>query len=67
MRLAAIILSLVAACKSEPTFDQRYEAAEEKIRSTAKEIDQEIATRASQQATDAPADQAENAEKQAGT
>lgn len=52
MRGAAIIaLVLLAACKREPTFDQRYEEAEKHIRSTAAEIDAEIGKAAP---TDAP-------------
>ena len=43
MRLMALaILVVLGACKREPTFDERYEAAEKQIRDTAKDIDTEI-------------------------
>jgi len=43
MRLAALaILALLGACKQEPTFEERYDAAAMHIRETAKEIDAEI-------------------------
>lgn len=43
MRLAALmIIVLLAACKREPTFDERYDTAEKQIRDTAKEIDAEL-------------------------
>ena len=41
----ALALCLLApACKEEPSFDQRYDAAEEKIRRTAAEIDSDLRT-----------------------
>lgn len=43
MRLATLIaILLLTACKREPTFDERYEAAEKQIHDTAREIDAEI-------------------------
>jgi hypothetical protein len=43
MRFTALaILALLSACKREPTFDQRYDAAAKHINQTAKEIDAEI-------------------------
>lgn len=43
MRLAALaILVALSACKREPTFDERYDAAAKQINETAKEIDAEI-------------------------
>jgi len=36
-------LCLLAACQNEPDFDERYGAAEEKIRSKAAELDSAIA------------------------
>jgi len=41
-RLSIIALLLLFACKAEPDFDERYEAAEKKIRETADEIDAEL-------------------------
>ena len=32
----------IGACKREPTFDERYEAAQEKIRETADNIDEDL-------------------------
>ena len=43
MRGMAILIVLgLAACKNEPTFDKRYETAQERIEDKAKEIDQEL-------------------------
>ncbi len=43
MRAAAVIaILLLVACKREPTFDERYEAAGKEISDTAREIDAEI-------------------------
>ena len=43
MRLPVLIaLLMLTACKREPTFDERYEAAEKEISETAREIDAEI-------------------------
>lgn len=39
----ATALCLLSACKDEPDFDERYEAAEEKIRGKAREIDSALA------------------------
>ena len=44
--LSVLAFALLAACQSEPAFDDRYDAAEEEIRKTAKQIDQEIKARA---------------------
>jgi hypothetical protein len=37
-----LLISLLAACQREPDFDERYEAANEKVRSMAAEIDAQI-------------------------
>lgn len=43
MRLAMLaVLVLLCACKREPTFDERYDAAAKQITKTAKEIDADI-------------------------
>ena len=39
MILAAIVLS---ACQSEPSFDERYDTAQETIEAKAKELDAEL-------------------------
>jgi hypothetical protein len=39
----ATALCLLSACRDEPDFDERYHAAEEKIREKAKDIDNAIA------------------------
>jgi len=41
-RSAALALLLLAACSSEPDFDERFSNAEEQIRSKAREIDAEL-------------------------
>ena len=46
MRVGVAVLCLaLAACSSEPTFDERYEAAEERITEKANEIDAELEKR----------------------
>jgi uncharacterized lipoprotein len=40
--LAVLALAMLAACHSEPSFDERYNAAEKQIRDTASEIDAEL-------------------------
>lgn len=40
--IALAVLGLLAACRNEPDFDERYEAAEEKIRTAAAEMDKEL-------------------------
>ncbi len=46
MRGSALLLLFasvaLASCKSEPTFDERYEAAQKEIRETAEGIDKEL-------------------------
>ncbi|WP_374405794.1 hypothetical protein [Pelagerythrobacter sp.] len=66
MRGAVLALSICVAltgCKREPTFEERYDKAEQDIRETAREIDRELAdpagapaegTRASDKARPAP-------------
>jgi|TARA_B100000678_G_C18169779_1_gene486695 hypothetical protein len=39
---AVICLLCLAACRNEPSFDERYEAAQERIEDTADGIDQEL-------------------------
>ena len=46
MRVGVAVLCLaLAACSSEPTFDERYEAAEERITEKANELDAELENR----------------------
>jgi len=43
MRLAfASTLLLLAACQQEPSFDERYAAAQQKVGSTARKLDSEM-------------------------
>ena len=37
-----LALFAVCACKSEPTFDERYEAAQEQITDKAEELDRDL-------------------------
>jgi len=37
-----LALSALCACKSEPTFDERYEAAQEQITDKAEELDHDL-------------------------
>ena len=39
-----LALSALCACKSEPTFDERYEAAQEQIMDKAEELDHDLDT-----------------------
>lgn len=41
--LPMAFLSTLSACKREPDFDERYEAADAKIRQSAQEIDAQVA------------------------
>ena len=41
-RAFAIALLLLAACRSEPSFDERYERAEEEINAKAAELDEDL-------------------------
>ncbi len=46
MRLAAFVaLACLAACREEPTFEERYEAAGKRINTKAAEMDRELADR----------------------
>lgn len=40
--LALPIASLACACAEEPTFDERYDTAQETIRETADDIDEDL-------------------------
>lgn len=43
LALTILIASFaIGACKKEPTFDERYEAAQEEIRETADNIDEDL-------------------------
>lgn len=43
MRLVLVsTLLLLAACQQEPSFDERFEAAQKKVGSTARELDGEM-------------------------
>ena len=44
MRAGAAVLTLVAlaACQQEPTFDERYDTAQDKIEGMARDIDGEL-------------------------
>ncbi|ARU15983.1 hypothetical protein [Croceicoccus marinus] len=42
-RIAALALLMLAACNSEPDFDERFEKAEAETRQLATEIDAELA------------------------
>ena len=42
-RIAALALLILAACNSEPDFDERFEKAEAETRQLATEIDAELA------------------------
>jgi len=41
--VSAALLMLATACQQEPDFDERYQAAQDKIRDKAVEIDSELA------------------------
>ncbi len=45
-----LVLLALAGCQREPNFDERYEAANEKIRTTAAEIDAQIEGKATSKA-----------------
>ena len=55
-KLGVLLLCLLAlpSCRQEPDFDERYDAANEKIHKTAAEIDAEIAGTATADPDDAP-------------
>ena len=42
--IAMLIILGLAACKSEPTFDERYATAQEKIEDKAEELEGELAS-----------------------
>jgi hypothetical protein len=44
--VALAVIGTVAACKREPTFDERYAVAQKTIREKAGELDEDMATRA---------------------
>jgi len=48
---AAGLLILASACREEPDFDERYQAAQEKIRDKAAELDKQLAKAQREQAT----------------
>jgi hypothetical protein len=50
MRLGCAITVLLAlsGCKQEPTFDERFDAAQKKLEAKAKAIDQELSVAASE-------------------
>lgn len=56
MRRAAlalpVLLATIAACQEEPSFDERYEAAQVKIRETAQGIDSDLAKAAAARGPD---------------
>lgn len=54
--LALALLLTGTACKREPTFDERYEAAQKKIGETSEEIDAELAGRATPSQSGTPAE-----------
>ncbi len=41
-RLLILSALLLSACRSEPSFDERYEVAQEQIEEKAKELDSEL-------------------------
>lgn len=47
-----LCLLILSACRREPDFDERYDAANEQIRNTAKEIDEQIAGTATSEPED---------------
>lgn len=46
LAVALVVLGTGAACKREPTFDERYAGAQKAIRDKAGELDKDMATRA---------------------
>jgi len=50
--LAAGLLCLLSACQDEPDFDERYQAAEKKVREKAAELDADIAKADRERATE---------------
>jgi len=52
--LAIAVLVLLCGCQRQPSFDERYKAAQDHISKTAKEIDAQVA--ASEAAMDQPTD-----------
>ncbi len=53
MRASAGLLALVAlaACENEPTFEERYDSAQEQIEDKAEELDDELDTSRSSDTT----------------
>jgi len=45
---ALALLAALAACKREPTFDERYAGAQKAIRDKASELDRDMATRSAE-------------------
>lgn len=41
--IGIVLLVAAAGCRDEPTFDKRYDAAQEKISASAERIDQDLA------------------------
>jgi len=48
--MAVAGLAMLAACHKEPSFEERYDAASEKVSQRAKEIDAQISASATSQA-----------------
>lgn len=44
MRCAVILALLLAGCKREPSFDERYAATEQRLQARAAEIDRQVAS-----------------------
>jgi hypothetical protein len=63
MRGSAILLvalAALAACKREPTFDERYQAAQAKIHASAAAIDAELEANAAAEAPAGPTPSSDN-------
>lgn len=54
MRAAAVfVLVLLAACKAEPSFDERYARTQQRLETRAAEIDRQVASGAASEAAPA--------------
>ena len=56
-RLTLVAVLSMAACREEPDFDQRFDAAQQEIRERAEAIDRDLAKRARPQGSERPASQ----------